>query len=116
MKNPAMLSVDHSLKKQIAVLYNRIHQGMYGIGVKKQKIEIYEDKIVIFTQQKRVPALSVLSEKYHELTLSADAALIREAKQKLKEELEKKFNWSISTVLQDYDPSTEEACVVICLK
>ncbi|MGA9174575.1 MAG: Na-translocating system protein MpsC family protein [Thermoactinomyces sp.] len=100
----------------MAQVYNKISQEMYGVGVKKQKIEIIDDKIVIFSENKRIPALSVLRDKYSELTLSADAALIREYKIRLKEQLEKLLNLKVATILKDYCPETEAACVVVYLK
>jgi hypothetical protein len=116
IKEPALLSPIHSLKRQVAQVYNKISQEMYGVGVKKQKIEIIDDKIVIFSENKRIPALSVLRDKYSELTLSADAALIREYKIRLKEQLEKLLNLKVATILKDYCPETEAACVVVYLK
>jgi Fe-S cluster biosynthesis and repair protein YggX len=89
IKEPALLSPIHSLKRQVAQVYNKISQEMYGVGVKKQKIEIIDDKIVIF---------------------------IREYKIRLKEQLEKLLNLKVATILKDYCPETEAACVVVYLK
>lgn len=104
-----------SFKKQLCQLYNRVYQEMFGLGVRKQRVEIFKDKIVIFAQHKRVPALFALSEKYKELTHSVDAALVTEFKRRLSEEFERQFNAKVTTVLKDYDPNTEEACTVIYL-
>ncbi|OYD09112.1 Na-translocating system protein MpsC family protein [Paludifilum halophilum] len=102
-------------KKELAQLNNQISQEMYRIGVKKQKIEILGDKIIIFTEQKRIQALTVLGEKYSELTFNVDAALVREFKIRLKDRLEEKFGLKVRTILKDYDPLSEAACIVIYL-
>ncbi|SFS80780.1 Uncharacterized conserved protein [Marininema halotolerans] len=104
-----------ALKKELAQLNNQVSQEMYGIGVKKQKVEIMGDKIVIFTEQKRIPALAILDGKYDELTLSVDAALVREFKERLKSHVEMQFGLTVRSILKDYDPETEVACIVILL-
>ncbi|WP_245838770.1 Na-translocating system protein MpsC family protein [Marininema halotolerans] len=103
------------MKKELAQLNNQVSQEMYGIGVKKQKVEIMGDKIVIFTEQKRIPALAILDGKYDELTLSVDAALVREFKERLKSHVEMQFGLTVRSILKDYDPETEVACIVILL-
>ncbi|MFC4766738.1 Na-translocating system protein MpsC family protein [Effusibacillus consociatus] len=115
-----MLSAVHSpvttFKKQLAHLFNQINQEMYGVGVKKQRIEIFDDKIIIFSQSKRVPALASISEKYPELTVTVDAALVGEYKARLKEQFQNMFSINVVAILKDYDPNTESACTVICLE
>lgn len=101
------------LKKDIARVYNRINQDFYATGVRSQRIEIIGNKVVIFAQHKRVPAFSVLSKNFRELTTYADAALITEFKIKLKEEIELLTGNRVISVLKDYDTVTEHACCVI---
>ncbi|MGM0877732.1 MAG: hypothetical protein ACQEWV_24080 [Bacillota bacterium] len=62
--------MNSSYKKQLSQLYNEVNQEIYSTGVSKQKIDIQDDRIVIFAQTKRSPLISVLSERYPELTLS----------------------------------------------
>ncbi|WP_096435156.1 Na-translocating system protein MpsC family protein [Alteribacter populi] len=102
-----------SLKKQISQLYNKVNQEMYGIGVKKQRIEIFQNSVIIFSEHKRVPALNVISNKYPELTISTDAALVSEFKQRIKDQIENSFQEKVLTVLKDFDPKTEQAFTVI---
>lgn len=113
---PTTVSSLYSLKKSLAQLYNQINQEMYGVGVREQKIEILDNKIIIFGQHKRVHALSILSEKYNSMALSVDAALICEFKERLKSQIEKLLNLSVATILKDYDPVTETAFTVIWLE
>jgi uncharacterized protein YbcI len=102
-----------SLKKDIAQLYNKVNQEIYGVGVKKQRIEISQNKLMIFAQHKRVPALKTLSKNYAELTVTIDAALIKEYKARFKEQIEMIFGLRVLTILKDYDPITENACTIV---
>ncbi|AZU62111.1 Na-translocating system protein MpsC family protein [Neobacillus mesonae] len=105
-----------NFKKDIAQLYNKINQEIYGVGVKKQRIEISHNKLLIFAQHKRVPALLTLSKNHHELTAAVDAALITEYKAKFKEQIELIFRLGVITILKDYDPITENACTIVYFK
>ena len=106
----------NSLRKDLAHLYNRVNQEIYGVGVKKQRIETYEDRVIIFAQHKRVQALQMLSKNFHHLTISVDSALIVEFKSLFKGQIEETLNLKVKTILKDYDPVTEEACTIIYLK
>lgn len=101
------------LKKTIAQIYNRINQEFYATGVVSQRIQVLDDRIIIFAQQKRVPAFSVLSKNFKELTMCADAALIAEFKIKLKQEIEAVTGHRVISVLKDYDTETNHACSVV---
>ena len=35
----------HTFKKDLAFLYNRVNQEIYGVGVKKQRIETFDDRV-----------------------------------------------------------------------
>ncbi|MBX9973755.1 Na-translocating system protein MpsC family protein [Cytobacillus firmus] len=102
-----------SLKKDLAFLYNRVNQEIYGTGVKKQRLETFDDRVIIFAQHKRVQALHILSQNFHHLTISVDSALIVEFKSLLKGLIEDSLHLKVKTILKDYDPDTEEACTVI---
>jgi DNA-binding Lrp family transcriptional regulator len=105
-----------NLKKDIAQLYNKINQEIYGVGVKKQRIEVSHNKLLIFAQHKRVQALQTLSSNHEDLTASVDAALIKDYKEKFKEQIELIFKLRVITILKDYDPITENACTIIYFK
>ncbi len=102
-----------ALKKSLAQLYNRVNQDIYGVGVKKQRIECIEDRVMIFAQHKRVQALQMLSRNYQTLTIAVDSALIVEFKSLLKGQIEMTLGLKVKTILKDYDPVTEEACTII---
>ncbi|MFE8694948.1 Na-translocating system protein MpsC family protein [Cytobacillus sp. FJAT-53684] len=103
----------HSLKKDLANLYNRVNQDIYGVGVKKQRIETLDDRVIIFAQHKRVQALRMLSKNFQHLTISVDSALITEFKSLFKGQIESTLQLKVKTILKDYDPFTEEACTII---
>ncbi|GLB61330.1 DUF2294 domain-containing protein [Cytobacillus sp. NCCP-133] len=105
-----------TFKKDLAHIYNRINQEIYGVGVKKQRIEIFDDRVIIFAQHKRVQALTMLSKNYNQLTISVDSALISEFKSLFKVHIEQTLHLDVKTILKDYDPVTEEACTIIYLK
>ncbi|WP_066288304.1 Na-translocating system protein MpsC family protein [Bacillus sp. FJAT-29937] len=102
-----------SLKKDIAHLYNRVNQEIHGVGVKKQRIEIFDDRVIIFAQHKRVQSLQMLSKNFHHLTISVDSALSVEFKSLFKDQIEEMLHFKVKTILKDYDPVTEEACTII---
>lgn len=105
-----------SFKKQLSQLYNEVNQEIYSAGVSKQKIDIQENRIVIFAQTKRSPLISVLSKNYPEMALSVDGALASEYKRRLKKSVEKQFGVNIASIFKDYDPISEHACTVIYLE
>ncbi|MBT2689598.1 DUF2294 family protein [Bacillus sp. ISL-47] len=102
-----------TFKKELAHLYNRINQEIYGVGVKKQRIETFDDRVIIFAQHKRVQALKMLSKNFNHLTFSVDSALIAEFKSLFKVHIEATLDLEVRTILKDYDPVTEEACTII---
>ncbi|KAB2331526.1 DUF2294 family protein [Cytobacillus depressus] len=102
-----------SLKKDIAHLYNRVNQEIHGVGVKKQRIEIFDDRVIVFAQHKRVQTLQTLSKNFHHLILSVDSALIVEFKSLFKGQIEDTLHLKVKSILRDYDPDSEEACTII---
>ncbi|QED47729.1 Na-translocating system protein MpsC family protein [Cytobacillus dafuensis] len=103
----------HTFKKDLAHLYNRVNQEIYGVGVKKQRIETFDDRVIIFAQHKRVQALKMLSKNFQLLTISVDSALIVEFKSLFKVQIEETLHLKVKTILKDYDPLSEEACTII---
>lgn len=114
MVNSTLTSTEiRLLKRNVAQVYNRINQEFYATGVVSQRINVFNDRLIIFAQHKRVQAFAALSKNFHELTTYADAALIVEFKAKLKKEIEEVTGHSVVSVLKDYDTETEHACCVI---
>ncbi|WP_018922813.1 Na-translocating system protein MpsC family protein [Salsuginibacillus kocurii] len=103
------------IRQKVAQIYNQVNQKMYGTGVRAQKVELMDDKILIFGLHKRVPALEALDDNHKDLTRTVDATLIQEFKARLQNSLEKELNLPIRTILKDFDPASEDAAAVIYL-
>lgn len=103
-----------TLKRDLAQVYNRVNQEFYATGVRSQRVDVYEDRVIIFAKHKRVTAFKALSKNFYELTTFADAALIVEFKVKLKQVVEDVTGLHVVSILKDYDPVSEDAvCVII---
>lgn len=100
-------------KKEIALIYNRLNKDFYAAGASKNKIEISENRLMIFANHKRIPALKILRKNYPELVSAANAAIDTEFKAMLKEEIIKLTGLPVVTVLKDYDAESEHNCTVI---
>lgn len=104
------------LKKDVAQIYNRINQEMFGLGVKRQKIELMDNMIMIFGEHQRAKPLHALQSRNEALTLWVDASLVAEFKQRLKHQMENLLKKEVISVLKDYDPKTEKAVTIIYLR
>ncbi|WP_079474861.1 Na-translocating system protein MpsC family protein [Marinococcus halophilus] len=103
------------IKQQIAQLYNRVNQEMYEVGVKTLKVELLQNKCIIFAEHKRVPALRALEQGNRALAEQVDAALVDEFKKRLHHLLVKEMELPVRTVLKDFDPASGAASTVIYL-
>ena len=101
------------LKQEIIKAYNAINQEMYVVGVRQQRVEIFQDKILIVAEHKRIPVLAVLDGVAPDIACLADIALVRENKRKLAASLEAIVGVKVVTVLKDYDPATTLAATLI---
>lgn len=104
----------HSIDKQAVIrIYNQIIQDIYGKGVSKHKIEISENRLMIFAIHKRITALKVMRENFPELVSYTNTAIFTEFKARLKQEIETLTGLTSITILMDYDATTEHACSII---
>lgn len=97
-------------------IYNSVNQRMYFTGVKRQRVDIVGNKIVILAEHQRIQALLCLDETNRPVTRMVDVALLDKNKEILKQEIEKNLNLRIKTILKDYDPFTEIAGTIIVLE
>lgn len=105
-----------SLKRELIALYNQVNQQEFDVGVRKQRIEILGDQIVIVAEHRRVPALTALDGTHRWLTRMVDAALLDVYKARLKEGIEALLGQRVRVVLKDYDPTTQMSATVILLE
>jgi hypothetical protein len=104
-----------ALKQEILRLYNAVNQEMWRVGVRRQRVDLLGDRIVIVAEHERVPALAVLDADHRPLTRMVDGALLDENKRRLADVLGEALGVGIRVVLKDYDPTTQLAATVVLL-
>lgn len=104
-----------ALKQEILRLYNGVNQQMWRVGVRRQRVDILGDRIVIVAEHERVPALAVLDADHRPLTRMVDGALLDENKRLLRDALTEALGVEVRVVLKDYDPETQMAATVVLL-
>ncbi len=108
-----MTAID--LKQEVMRVNNNVNITMFGTGLRKQRVAIMEDKIVISADHKRIPALAALDGIDRTTTRFVDVAILDEYKRRLKKELIEQIQLPVKSVLKDYDPEHELAITVIVL-
>ena len=103
------------LKQEVMRVNNNVNIAMFGTGLRKQRVSITEDKIVISADHKRIPALAALDGIDRTTTRFVDVAILDEYKRRLKKELIEQIQLPVKSVLKDYDPEHELAITVIVL-
>lgn len=102
-------------RRKLFKLYNAVNQDIYGFGVMKLRIVFIEDMIVFRTKHNRVRALQALEACNPALKHSVDYALFMEFKKRLAGLLLSETDLHVTSILRDYDPSTETAVTVVCV-
>jgi hypothetical protein len=103
------------LKQEVMRVNNNVNITMFGTGLRKQRVAIMEDKIVISADHKRIPALAALDGIDRTTTRFVDVAILDEYKRRLKKDLIEQIQLPVKSVLKDYDPEHELAITVIVL-
>jgi len=104
------------LKQEIARVNNNVNLSLFGTGLRKQRVTIIENKIIITADHKRIPALAALDQSDRMSSRIADVAILDEYKRRLKEELICQMDLPVVCVLKDYAPDYELAVTFILLK
>ncbi|WP_428908093.1 Na-translocating system protein MpsC family protein [Niallia sp. Krafla_26] len=102
-------------KQELIKDYNSINLRMFDTGVKRQKVDIVGDKVIIFAIHKRISSLKFLDENNRLITRMADMAIIDSFKLEIQKVLEEKYQMKVHSVLKDYDPVTEYSGTLIFL-
>lgn len=102
------------LKQEIARVNNSVNLSLFGVGLRKQRVTMVEDKIIITADHKRVPALAALDQSDRMSSRLADVAILDEYKRRFKEELVA-LGLPVVCVLKDYAPDHEIAVTFILL-
>ncbi|KAB7705606.1 DUF2294 family protein [Bacillus aerolatus] len=102
-------------KQELIKDYNNINLRMFDIGVKRQRIDIVGDKVLILAYHKRIPTLKYLDEVNRSVTRMTDIAILDTYKEHLKNIFEEKYGMKVLSILKDYDPFTELSGTIIIL-
>jgi len=108
-----MNAVGIDWKQEVMRVNNNVNITMFGTGLRKQRVAIIEDKIIISADHKRIPALAALDGRDRMTTRFVDVAILDEYKRRLKQELVTQIKLPVKCVLKDYDPENELAITVI---
>ncbi|PMR72855.1 Na-translocating system protein MpsC family protein [Billgrantia endophytica] len=103
-------------KQSLIKDYNDINNRIFGIGVIRQKVNVFGDKLVIIAMHKRVPALGYLSELNSNVSELADHYLIKGFKTEFKTLLEAKYGFDVVSLFKDYDAKAELSATVVVTK
>jgi hypothetical protein len=104
------------LKQEIARVNNNVNLSLFGTGLRKQRVTIVENKIIITADHKRIPALAALDQSDRMSSRLADVAILDEYKRRLKEQCIQQLGLPVVCVLKDYAPDYELAVTFILLK
>lgn len=104
------------LKQEIMRVNNNVNISIFGTGLRKQRVLISDDKIVITADHKRVPALAVLDKIERSTTRYTDVAILDEFKRRLRTALIEQLRMPVLSVMKDYDPDQELAVTVIIVE
>ncbi len=107
---------DTDLKQEIARVNNQVNLSLFGTGLRKQRVTIVEDKIIITADHKRIPALAAIDRQDRMSSRIADMAILDEYKRRLKQELIEQIQLPVICVLKDYAPDYELAVTFILLR
>ena len=103
------------IKQEVMRVNNNVNITKFGTGLRKQRVAMMEDKIVISADHKRIPALAALDGIDRTTTRFVDVAILDEYKRRLKKALIEQIQLPVKSVLKDYDPEHELAVTVIVL-
>jgi hypothetical protein len=101
------------LRQEIMRVNNNVNISIFGTGLRKQRVAVSDDKIIITADHKRVPALAALDKVERATTRYTDVAILDEFKRRLRTALLEQLKIPVQSVMKDYDPEQELAVTVI---
>ena len=102
-------------KQQILQVYNAVHQGLFGQGLRRQSVELISNTVIIVDVSPRAPVLKSLAEDRPDLVSIVDEILLEEYKRQFALELRDRLQLNIIAILKDYDAATEYSGTIILL-
>lgn len=103
-------------KQEILRIYNAINQKIFSAGVKQQRVDFLDNKILIMSRNSRVPILKLLDGDHPNATRRIDQLLFQVFKREIRQALEQRFHLNIVAILKDYDAETEFSGTVVVLE
>ncbi len=103
-------------KQEIIKVNNRVNMEVFNQGLRSQKVEILQDKILIIANNSRVKVLSMVDKKDTTTTKLMDIALIIEFKDRFVRAMEEHFGLKVLAHLKDYDPHLEISISITILE
>lgn len=97
-------------------VYNAVNQGISGVGVSRQRVDLLDDRILIVAEHQRIRALAALDDDRPDVTRMVDVALVDESKRRLLTQLRESLGLPVRVILKDYDPVTQLAATVVVLE
>lgn len=94
-------------KQEIMKVNNRVNMEVFNQGLKHQKVEIIQDKVLIIAHNNRVKVLSVVDKNDTMATRMLDLALLMEFKSRFIMAMQDHFGITVLTHMKDYDPQLE---------
>lgn len=102
-------------KQELIKDYNDINLRMFDTGVKRHKVDILGNKVIILSLHKRINSLKYMDEKNRFVTRITDVSLLDYFKDELRILFEEKYGMNVISVLKDYDPRTEYSGTIVIL-
>lgn len=94
-------------KQEILRINNKVNMEVFAQGLLSQRVEVFQDKVLIVAKNRRVKVLSLVDQMDREATEQMDRALILRHKKRFIEEMKKEMGVTVLSHLKDYDPDLE---------
>ncbi|MCH4239585.1 MAG: DUF2294 domain-containing protein [Oscillospiraceae bacterium] len=103
-------------KQEILKTYNAVNKGIFHGGVRQQNVEMDGNRIIILSKNSRAPVLKTLDSRAPDITSYLDYLLAQIFKERIRAEMEERFQLNITAIFKDYDAMTETSGTVIYLE
>lgn len=103
-------------KQEVIRINNKVNMEVFGQGLLSQRVEIFQDKILIIANNRRVKVLSMVDRTDNATTKLMDVALITEFKERFILMMEEQMGLRVLSHLKDYDPKLEISISVTILE
>ena len=103
-------------KQEVIRINNKVNMEVFGQGLLSQRVEIFQDKILIIANNRRVKVLSMVDRTDNATTKLMDVALITEFKERFILMMDEQMGLRVLSHLKDYDPKLEISISVTILE